>query len=485
MEEATNDVLCLDCGALRGPLERQGFSVHELAGLAEVARPDDALSPRAIILGGEVASELSWERLMPRVREVWPLVDVALWRPRASASLVRQALRSGVRDVLLTSQADRAARQIRSMIDQQQLLPRAQQADAPTSAAGEFEGMRARSRVMADLFETAAQVAQSNAAVLILGESGTGKELLARAIHRRSGREGRFVALNCAAVPEMLIDSELFGHVEGAFTGATKPKPGLFRHADGGTLLLDELGRVPLPVQYRLLRVLQEGAVRPVGAPGEVPVDVRVIAATSDSLADAVADGTFREDLFYRLDVIRITVPPLRDRAEDIIYLFAHFARRFADEYRLRRPDVTDGFLDELTSYAWPGNVRQLENFTERLVLTESDTVVTANRLRQLVGLREPAGHTAQVGPARAPLALDKPMKEALQPHVDDLERAYLEGLLARTGGMVGEAAQRAGVSRRTMTRLLGRLDIDKMDFRGDGDGGDPPGRRPRSAYSG
>jgi len=467
-------VLRLGAEPLHDELEARGLDVHVVGDVSELTRPDDALAPRAIVLGPPADADLDWDRVVPRIRASWPLVDVIVWNPRARPEVVRDALHSGARDVLLDRSAHAACDAVAEIIEQQQLLPRTQ-AEAATTADDGFEGMIARSRSMFDLFETAAQVAQSNAAVLILGETGTGKELLARAIHKRSRREGRFVALNCAAVPETLIDSELFGHVEGAFTGATQPKPGLFRHAEGGTLLLDEAGNVPLPVQYRLLRVLQEGAVRPVGGEAEIPVDVRVIAATSASLEEDVRAGRFREDLFYRLDVIRLVIPPLRERPDDIIFLFAHFARRFADAYRISRPDVTDGFLDALVSHPWPGNVRQLENFTERLVLTEADTQVDADRFQDLVAFRsrdeaEDAGDRTRrgEGPARPELPLDKPLREALDPHIEALERAYLEGVLTRTGGRVAEAAERAGISRRTLSRMMKRLRIDKNAFKPD-----------------
>lgn len=438
--------------------------------LGQLTTPTEGLAPRAIVLGGSLAQRLDWAKSIPMIRDVWPLVDVLVWEPRATPELVQGALRAGVREVILERSPRLARARVVRVISEQQLLPRTTQ-QAQSLAQTEFEGMISRSRSMHDLFETAGQVAPSAASVLILGETGTGKELLARAIHRRSGRTGRFVAINCAAVPETLIDSELFGHVEGAFTGASKPKAGLFRHADQGTLLLDEAGNVPLPVQYRLLRVLQEGAVRPVGGHAEVPVDVRVIAATSAPLEDLVASGAFREDLLYRLDVIRLVIPPLRRRHDDVIFLFATFARRFADEYRVDRPTVTDGFLDALTRYDWPGNVRQLENIVERLVLTEGGTLVTADRLGQLLGTHAvPApGSPPPIGTNVESIDLDVPMEEALRPHLDRLERTYLEGILKRTDGRVNEAARHSGLSRRTLSRMFNRLGIDKRQFKEDG----------------
>jgi len=459
-------VLLVDAERLRAPLQEAGCTVEEVASLDLLTRPIADLAPRAIVIGPRAARGVDWPEVTPTVRAAWPLVDLILWAPDADAAMVRDALQSGVHDVLLDRSPRAVPDRVQQTIEAQQLLPRTTE-DSRSSGISSFEGMLSRSQLMHDLFETTAQVAASPASVLILGETGTGKELLARAIHRRSGREGRFVAINCAAVPETLIDSELFGHVEGAFTGATKAKEGLFRYADGGTLLLDEAGNVPLPVQYRLLRVLQEGAVRPVGGHHEVAVDVRVIAATSALLEDEVQRGAFREDLLYRLDVIRLVVPPLRERPDDIIFLFAHFARRFADEYRVSRPDVTDGFLDALVTYPWPGNVRQLENFTERVVLTEHDTRLTAERLQEILSF-ETRTPIPDAGADPDALDLDQPMEEALRPHLRRLEKAYLEGMLSRTEGRVAAAAERAGISRRTLSRMMARLGIDKTRFKGD-----------------
>jgi DNA-binding NtrC family response regulator len=322
---------------------------------------------------------------------------------------------------------------------------------------------------MWDLFDTATRVAATEATVLILGETGTGKELLARAIHERSQRAGRFVAVNCGAVQDQLIDSELFGHEKGAFTGALTSKPGLFRHANEGTLMLDEIGNLPLNAQYRLLRALQEGAVRPVGGHAEVPVDVRVIAATSTALDEAVVQGTFREDLFYRLDVIRLELPPLRERQEDVIYLFGHFARECATQYNVERPDVSDDFLDSLVSYDWPGNVRQLQNFTERFVLTRTGQRVTSEALHDMLpfkGSGRPAPRIREERRGPPPIDTNVPLEQALAPHVAALERAYLEECLRQAKGRMAKAAERAGISRRTLLRKMKHHGIDKVRFR-------------------
>ncbi len=422
-----------------------------------------------ILLGSSVLAEAELETVIPKLRDAWPLVDVVVWSPRASGSIVRAALNAGARDVILKSSVDSVAKEVRRILDEQQLLPRAARLDFQSEEPASFEGMLSRSRAMWDLFDTATRVAASDATVLILGETGTGKELLARAIHRRSARLGRFVALNCGAINENLIDAELFGYEKGAFTGALRDKDGLFRHANEGTLMLDEVGNIPLTAQYRLLRVLQEGAVRPVGGNREEPVDVRVIAATSNALEDDVQRGRFREDLFYRLDVLRLEIPPLRERKNDIIFLFGQFAKKVGEHYNITRPEVSDGFLDALTEYEWPGNVRQLENFTERLVLTHHDQRVTSDDFDELIpfrGKRELRPRAAS--PDQVAIDTSKSLAENLEPMLRQTERRYIAACLRATGGRIGKSAELAGISRRTLLRKLKQHGIEKRDYRDD-----------------
>jgi DNA-binding NtrC family response regulator len=359
-----------------------------------------------------------------------------------------------------------------------------------------FEELVSHSPLMWEIFETSQRVAPTDATVLLLGETGTGKELLARAIHKTSGRKGRFVAVNCGAVTETLIESELFGHEKGSFTGATGRQVGLFRHADGGTLFLDEIGSLPLSAQFSLLRALQEGAVRPIGGNEEISVNVRIIAATSVPLDVAVSQGTFREDLLYRLDVIRVVIPPLRERPEDVPYLFQYFCERQARHHDMQPPQLTDGFIEAMLTYRWPGNVRQLENFTERLVLTVNGPRLTKEHFFQLMrpyrgddggapadahaqGLGMPTGSTLPSTPLsdpfnpqtymrRAPSAdVSKTLAEFLDPVTLDLERRYLQAALRLNEGRIQATANTAGLSRRTLLRKLKKHGLDKRDYTG------------------
>ena len=349
----------------------------------------------------------------------------------------------------------------------------------------DFHGMVGRSPPMVALFRDLAQVGRGQGPVLIQGESGVGKELAARAVHEEGPRaDGPFLAVNCAGVPAALLESEFFGHVKGAFSGATRARPGLFQEASGGTLLLDEIGEMPLELQAKLLRVLQEGAVRPVGKDRPTKVDVRVVAATNQDLREAMDAGRFRADLFYRLETFRMVVPPLRERGEDLELLAARFIRRHAARLGRTPPRPGSEFLDALRRYPFPGNVRELDNALERAVtFAEGSTLeprnlparileAEADRQRIQGGGRgesretggdsqEPAGSDSP-GAARTgnppggphvPLAALFPGEKL--PSLRELEHSYVRLVLERTGGNKRKAAGLLGISRRTLYRRL------------------------------
>ena len=342
-------------------------------------------------------------------------------------------------------------------------------ASEPPALGGEphpaslFEGLVSASPRMRALFRTCERVAASPATVLIQGETGTGKELVARAIDKRSERKGRFVALDCGAVQESLIEAELFGHERGAFTGASTRKLGLFRHAHKGTLLLDEIANMPMAAQHSLLRVLQEGVVRPVGGTDEFSVDVRIIAASSASLHDAVKARSFREDLLYRLDVIRLDLLPLRERPEDVLHLLRLFLEQLCVRYDLDRLELGPGFLQAAVDYPWPGNVRQLENFAERLTLTGVPCFSTRD-FHEVVGpLRSSPATAARAGGGAPQDPID--VGRSLSAFLEQQEAAYLESALRETRGSLPATADRAGVDPRTLRRKLKRHGIDRTRF--------------------
>ncbi|MDQ2916256.1 MAG: sigma 54-interacting transcriptional regulator [Pseudomonadota bacterium] len=321
-------------------------------------------------------------------------------------------------------------------------------AGSESTASAWRVGIITRSPRMEGVLRQAKLVADSDASVLIFGESGTGKELLARAIHQASRRsEKSFVAVNCGAIPADLLESELFGHSRGAFTGAVQAHKGLFQAADGGTLLLDEIGDMPLPLQVKLLRVLQEGEVRPVGSTQAIPVDVRMISATHRDLDSQREQGLFREDLFYRLNVVSLKLPSLADRREDIPLLAAHILRRLAERYRKPAPSLAPDAMALLIAAPWPGNVRQLLNLLEQAVALTTTPVIPATLVQ--AALKEDA------------LAL-VPFEEARK----TFERDYLVRLLKITGGNVTQAAQLAKRNRTEFYKLLQRHRLEPGMFK-------------------
>jgi len=309
------------------------------------------------------------------------------------------------------------------------------------------------------LKQTTRTVASTNSTILVYGESGTGKELVARAVHTCSPRAAEaFVSVNCGAFPETLLESELFGYVKGAFTGANQNKRGLFEVADGGTIFLDEIGEMTMPMQVKLLRVLQERTVRPVGGTSEIPVDVRVIAATNRDLDKQVAEGTFREDLYYRLSVIPIRVPSLRERKEDVALLANHFLKKYAPAAGKSIHRVEPASLDALCGYDWPGNIRQLENTVERAVALE-----TRNELHVELPAERPKARAVAAGAESAmniPAGSVLPDGVNMEHYVAQIERTLLQSALGQTHGVQVKAADVLGISYRSFRHLMKKYEL-------------------------
>ncbi|MDT8436318.1 MAG: sigma-54 dependent transcriptional regulator [Gemmatimonadota bacterium] len=302
----------------------------------------------------------------------------------------------------------------------------------------------------ASLERAARVIPGGRATVLIAGETGTGKELLARAIHYNGPRAGEpFVAVNCSAIPANLLESELFGHEKGSFTGAAAAKPGLFEVADGGTLFLDEIATLPLELQAKLLRALETREVRRVGGIRDVAVDVRILAAANVDLADRVAAGEFREDLYYRLAVVPIVLPPLRERGDDVVRLARHFLARLSDEYGLEPPAVSPGAVAALRRHRWPGNVRELRNAVERALLLAGGGAIAPEHLALGEGSAAPTRSTGEGPAAAGPGALPFPAT------LEEIERAAARAAVERCGGNKSEAARLLGTTRSRLYRLL------------------------------
>ena len=308
-----------------------------------------------------------------------------------------------------------------------------------------FEGVVGNSQAMHSVIERLRQVAPTSATVLITGESGTGKELVAKAIHVNSPRRAKpFVPLNCAALSENILESELFGHVKGAFTGAERERKGYFEQANGGTLFMDEVGDIPLSTQVKLLRVLESGEITRVGTNEAIRVNVRLVSATNRDLSEAIAAGTFRQDLYHRLKVVGVKLPPLRARREDITLLLEHFLKEFSTAHGKPLATVTPALRKALMAYPWPGNVRELRNVVESLVVIDTDGVLDLDDLTEEL--------VAAGGPAEAAAMGPDPL---LGKSLDDIERHYIVETLALCEGNREEAARRLGIGERTLYRKL------------------------------
>jgi len=315
-----------------------------------------------------------------------------------------------------------------------------------------FANIIGKSAKMQEIFGIVQRIARTTSTVLISGESGTGKELIARAIHYNSGRRGKFVGINCGAMPETLLESELFGHERGAFTGAIREKRGLFHEADRGTIFLDEIGETTPSVQIKLLRVLQDRVVRRVGSNVETQVDVRVIAATNRDLGESIRNGNFREDLFYRINVIPIALPPLRQRKEDIPLLVDHFIAKFSSQMGVPQKRISADAMRLIEKYHWPGNVRELENVIERMIALEASDVLTTKSLPEHVLL---GGAIPDIATFDLP-----PEGISLQDHLESIGKIFMLKALERSGGVQTQAAELLQMSFRSFRYYAKKYDL-------------------------
>ena len=430
------------CGLLEARLSKRGYTVVTCTSANEAldlvsARPFDAVIAD-VQMGGMNGLDLC-ERIMANL----PDLPVVVMTAHGSMEAAVQALRVGARDFItkpfefdaLRATLERAILH-RSLKAEVKTLGRAL-CEAPRF--GDFIG---NSPAMREALGLLQQIADLDTSVLLSGESGTGKGLAARALHDHGRRRGApFVAVNCAAVPEALLESELFGHVKGAFTDARTDRLGLFLQANGGTLFLDEIGEMPLRLQPKLLGVLQERRVRALGSDKEVACDVRFITATNRNLQAAVSAGTFREDLFYRINVIHVDLPPLRARADDVLLYAQHFIERFCQQLGKDVAGLSPNAADKLLSYAWPGNIRELQNAMERAVaLTRSETITVEDLPEGLRNYR------------RSFVPLDDPKTPDLV-SLEEIERRHIARVLEAAGGNKTKAAAILGVDRRTLYR--------------------------------
>jgi two-component system, NtrC family, response regulator AtoC len=398
--------------------------------------------------------------LLAAVKARAPTTEVVMMTGYATVADAVRAMKLGAFDYLEKPFDPDAALDVVARASEHKRIADAARRAAPAGAEESFHNLVGGSPRMREAYALLDRAAQVDATVLLRGETGTGKELAARAIHFHSvRRERRFVPVNCGALPADLVESELFGHARGAFTGAAAAKAGLFEEAQGGTLFLDEVGELPLAAQVKLNRALQEKEIRRVGDNVPVPIDVRIVAATHRDLREEVRAGRFREDLFYRLNVLAIALPPLRERPGDVPLLAAHFLDKHARALRRSVPSLDPEALRLLAGYAWPGNVRELENTIERALAMSRGATIGPADLPPEVAAATPAA------PGPGALA-GMPYKDAIAEARDRVSRDYLVALMTEFEGNVTRAAERAGVERESLHRLLRKYGLHSEDFK-------------------
>ncbi len=399
--------------------------------------------------------------VLKAVKRRQPDTEVVMMTAYATVNDAVLAMKQGAYDYLQKPfDPDAAVLTVTRALERKRLKEQATNLRKELQSLHSFHNIVGKSRAMQDVYRLLEQAAGLDITVLITGETGTGKELAARAIHYQSARrDRRFVPINCGALPAELVESELFGHARGAFTGAVGAKQGLFEEAAGGTLFLDEVGELPLAVQVKLNRALQEGEIRRVGDNTPTKVDVRVVAATHRDLKAELQTGRFREDLYYRLHVFPVRMPSLNERREDIPLLAAHFLDKYARSFNRTLMGVTPEALRVLSGYRWPGNVRELENAVERAVAVAAGPEIDARDLP--AELRETQASSVPIE-ALVKLAY----KDALEMARDRFSRDYLLALMREFEGNVTRAAERAGVERESLHRLLKRFGVRSDDFK-------------------
>lgn len=417
--------------------------------------------PYSVVVTDLKMPRISGMELMEEVQKRRLPVSVIVTTGFGSIDEAVQAMRLGATDFLTKPiDVDHLRLVIQRALRERALLDELTALREQLQERFSFHSIVSKSPRMLAIFELIGHVAQGTTTVLIEGETGTGKELVAKAIHQASPRSaGALVAVNCAALPETLLESELFGHEKGSFTGATGQRKGRFEMADGGTLFLDEVGEIPAAMQAKLLRVLQERRFERVGGTETIEVDVRLVAASNRSLQQLVKEGKFREDLYYRLNVVKIDLPPLRERFEDIGLLVAQFAQKYGRAGTTAK-QFSPETMDLLLRYRWPGNIRELENVVERACVTSRDEVIRPENLPP--ELLEPAKSPK----IPFPVDLSRPLGEQLQEVVAAFEKRYLLSALRKARGHIGRTARITGLSRRSITSKLAAYGIDKTEYK-------------------
>ena len=445
--------------ALRVNLAKQGMHVALASQAAEALEALREAPFDLVITDVRMPGDTGLE-LLAKVREAWPDTPVVVMTGHGSVTDAVSAMKAGAADYLIKPiSKDELLVVVERALEDRSLKAELVMLRQEVQDRYGFENLIGTTDRMVSLYEQIEAVADTSATVLLLGETGTGKDLLAHAIHYRSRRaKAPFVRVNCAAIPESLLESELFGHEKGAFTGAIRQHQGKFEQADGGTLLLDEIGEIDLHMQVKLLRVLENGEFQRVGATTTSQVDVRVVAATNKDLAQEVREKRFRSDLFFRLNVVTLEVPPLRQRRDDIPLLVDHFLAKYAARNERPVPKVVRAVMERLQAYPWPGNVRQLEHVMERAVILDRSGTIDSVQLADDLTL-DPGDLEADGEP------LLPPMDTSLQDWLLHYEKRVLVAALKEAGGVQARAARRLNVSRSNLNYRINRLGIQVKEI--------------------
>jgi two-component system response regulator PilR (NtrC family) len=434
--------------------EGEGWNVRSAGSLADAGKSLRQVQPD-LILCDLMMPDGSGIEFLTEARDLAPGVPVIMITAYTSTQSAIRALKAGAYDyVAKPFDIDELKIVVGNAVEKRKLEAENISLRTALEERFTFSNIIGKSSRMQHIFSVVSRIAPTQSTVMITGESGTGKELIARAIHYNSGRGGKFVSINCGALPENLLESELFGHEKGAFTGAIRDKVGLFQEAENGTIFLDEISEMSPAMQVKLLRVLQDRAIRRVGGNDEIPVDARVIAATNRDLSDAIQKGTFREDLYYRINVIPVELPPLRQRKDDIPILSEHFVAKFCERMGLPAKKISGEAMRALEKYSWPGNVRELENVMERAIALEPSEVLSPRSLPEAVVL----GISTGAGAVELP-----PEGMKLEEHLEAIGKSLMLQALERCNGVQTQAAELLHMSTRSFRYYAKKYDLMSM----------------------
>ncbi len=445
----------------RRVLGEDAYELSETDGASACMEALDEVQPDVVLLD-YVMDDVDGLEVLEQMQEKKNPPVVIMMTAQGSEEVAVEALKTGAFDYIVKPyESEELRASVEKAMEKRRLEQENRQLRQEVTEAREHE-IIGKSEEIQDVREQIRQVAPTTASVVITGESGTGKELVAREIHRQSEREGRLRTVNCAAIAENLIESELFGHEKGAFTGADSRHRGKFEQADGGTLFLDEIGEMTPDVQKKFLRVLEEEVFERVGGEEKIEVDVRIVCATHRDLEKLVEEGSFREDLYYRINVVEIELPPLRARGEDVLLLARHFLDKFSEEHNRPAEHLSDEAREWLMSYGWPGNVRELRNVMERAVIVSGDETIDTDDL--------PADLDGTDQPYEASFDTSGDFQDTKQRVVHRFEKTFITEALERNGGNVSQTAEEIGMYRQNLQKKINRHDIDVDRIREESD---------------